>query len=51
MELIELTKDLKDMRSKGFRVEHTKYELEEGGFGEVFNNPLFEVKEVTNEKG
>lgn len=40
-----------DTEIKGFRVEHTKYELEEGGFGEVFNSPLFEVKEVTNEKG
>lgn len=34
-----------DTEIKGFRVEHTKYELEEGGFGEVFNSPLFEVKE------
>ena len=25
---------------------HTKEELEKGGFGDVFENPLFEVKEV-----
>lgn len=25
---------------------HTKGELEKGGFGDVFDNPLFEVKEV-----
>lgn len=25
---------------------HTKEELEVGGFGEVFGNPMFEVKEV-----
>lgn len=32
------SKDLKDI--------HTKEELEAGGFSEVFENPLFEVKEV-----
>ena len=26
---------------------HTRKQLEEAGFGEVFNSPLFEVKEVT----
>ena len=26
--------------------EHTRKQLEEAGFGEVFNSPLFEVKEV-----
>ena len=26
---------------------HTRKELEEAGFGEVFNSPLFEVEEVT----
>lgn len=26
---------------------HTKKELEDAGFGEVFNSPLFEVEEVT----
>lgn len=26
--------------------EHTHKELEEAGFGEVFNSPLFEVEEV-----
>lgn len=29
-----------------FRKTHTRKELEEAGFGEVFNSPLFEVKEV-----
>lgn len=28
------------------RVYHTKKELEEAGFGEVFNSPLFEVEEA-----
>ena len=28
------------------RLYHTKEELETGGFGEVFDNPLFEVEEV-----
>ena len=28
------------------RIYHTKEELEAGGFGEVFNSPLFEVEEV-----
>lgn len=28
------------------RTEHTRKELEEAGFGAVFNSPLFEVKEV-----
>lgn len=27
-------------------LEHTRKELEDAGFGEMFNNPLFEVKEV-----
>ena len=31
---------------KKFRTEHTKKQLEEAGFGEVFNSPLFEVEEV-----
>ena len=26
--------------------EHTRKEIEDAGFGEVFNSPLFEVKEV-----
>lgn len=30
-----------------FRTKHTHKELEEAGFGEVFNSPLFEVEEVT----
>lgn len=29
-----------------FRRNHTRKELEEAGFGEVFNSPLFEVEEV-----
>lgn len=29
-----------------FRTKHTRKELEEAGFGEVFNSPLFEVEEV-----
>lgn len=29
-----------------FRLHHTRKELEEAGFGEVFNSPLFEVEEV-----
>ena len=33
--------DMKDIRTF-----HTRKELEESGFGEVFNNPLFEVEEV-----
>ena len=33
-------------RDKKFRTEHTKKQLEEGGFGEVFNSPLFEIEEV-----
>ena len=33
-------------RDKKFRTEHTRKELEEAGFGEVFNSPLFEIEEV-----
>lgn len=33
--------------SSAARLYHTKKELEEAGFGEVFNSPLFEVEEVT----
>ena len=29
-----------------YRTKHTRKQLEIGGFGEVFNNPLFEVEEV-----
>ena len=32
-----------------FTSRHTRKELEEAGFGEVFNSPLFEVEEVENE--
>lgn len=31
------------------RESHTRKELEEGDFGEVFDNPMFEVTEVTDE--
>lgn len=31
---------------KLFKTHHTRKELEEAGFGEVFNSPLFEVEEV-----
>ena len=30
----------------GYRAHHTRKELEEAGFGEIFNSPLFEVVEV-----
>ena len=33
-------------RDKKFRTEHTKKQLEEGGFDGVFDSPLFEVEEV-----
>ena len=29
------------------KTQHTRKELEEAGFGDVFNSPLFEVEEVT----
>lgn len=29
-----------------YRSKHTRKELEEAGFGDVFNNPMFEVEEV-----
>lgn len=32
-----------------FRKNHTRKELEEAGFGEVFDSPLFEVEEVEDE--
>lgn len=32
--------------TKTYRTHHTRKELEEAGFGEVFNSPLFEVEEV-----
>ena len=31
---------------KKFRTEHTRKQLEDAGFGEVFNSPLFEIEEV-----
>lgn len=35
-----------ESNSIAIRLYHTKEELEAGGFGEVFNSPLFEVEEV-----
>lgn len=32
--------------SRPYRARHTRKELEEAGFGEVFNSPLFEIEEV-----
>ena len=32
--------------SKNYSTHHTRKELEEAGFGEVFNSPLFEVEEA-----
>ena len=34
------------METDEIRTAHTRKELEEAGFGEVFNSPLFEVEEV-----
>lgn len=33
-------------KDKNFRTEHTRKQLEDAGFGEVFNSTLFEVEEV-----
>ena len=33
-------------RDKKFRTEHTRKQLEDAGFGEVLNSPLFEIEEV-----
>lgn len=35
-----------NIENEEYRTKHTRKELEEGGFGEVFNSPLFEVEEV-----
>lgn len=35
--------------SEDYQTKFTRKELEEGGFGEVFDNPMFEVKEVEGE--
>lgn len=35
-----------EVSSVAARTQHTRKELEQGGFGEVFNNPMFEVEEV-----
>ena len=38
-----------EVSSVAARTHHTRGELEKGGFGEVFDNPMFEVTEVTDE--
>ena len=38
-----------EVSSVAARTQHTRKELEKGGFGEVFDNPMFEVTEVTDE--
>lgn len=35
-----------NIENEEYRTAHTRKELEEAGFGEVFNSPLFEVLEV-----
>ena len=35
-----------DENGPAVRTHHTRKQLEEAGFGEVFNSPLFEVEEV-----
>nr|DAU78973.1 MAG TPA: Protein of unknown function (DUF1642) [Caudoviricetes sp.] len=35
-----------DAEDKNVKKTHTRKEIEDAGFGEVFNSPLFEVKEV-----
>lgn len=35
-----------EVSSVAARTQHTRKELEKGGFGEVFDNPMFEVDEV-----
>ena len=35
-----------NIENEEYRTAHTRKELEEAGFGEVFNSPLFEVEEV-----
>lgn len=39
-----------DDEIKGYRIKHTRKELESNGFGWVFNCPGVEVKEVTDEQ-
>lgn len=39
-----------EVNSVAARTHHTRKELEEGGFGEVFDNPMFEVEEVMDEQ-
>lgn len=35
-----------EVSSVAARTQHTRKELEQGGFGEVFDNPMFEIEEV-----
>lgn len=35
-----------EVSSVAARTHHTRKELEKGGFGEVFDNPMFEIEEV-----
>lgn len=35
-----------NIENEEYRTKHTRKELEEAGFGEVFNSPLFEIEEV-----
>lgn len=35
-----------EIEKYGYKTKHTRKELEDAGFGEVFNSPLFEVEEV-----
>lgn len=46
-----MTKEIKMVFSSIYETDHqighhTRNELEKAGFGEVFNSPLFEVKDV-----
>lgn len=38
-----------EISSVAARTQHTRKELEQGGFGEVFDNPMFEIEEVDDE--
>lgn len=38
-----------DRGDSKFKLHHTRKELEEAGFGDVFNSPLFEVEEVQDD--
>ena len=38
-----------NIENEEYRTAHTRKELEEAGFGEVFNSPLFEVEEAQDD--